>query len=515
MSGASRSEPAALAVDLGSGSLKVGVVSLRGDILAVADAPLATVHAPGGAATQDATAWWTLCTELARSVLAEVDPGRVVAVACTGQWASTVPVDAGGAPVGPCLMWLDTRGARHAREAVGGPLLGYNPRALLVWVHRTAGVPSPYGGDPVSHILHLERDDPSTATAARWYLEPVDYLSMRFTGRAVATVASMSAAWLTDNRSSAPLAYDDVLLRMAGLTADKLPPLHPTGSLIGPVRSDVAAELGLRPDVQVVTGAPDIHTSTLGTGAVRPDLAHTSISTTSWISLPARRKKTDAIHSIATIPGLRPQEYLVANNQEAAGLCLRWLRETLPGERSYDELVGLAAGAAPGSEGAIFTPWIAGERSPVDDRYARGGWHNLSVAVGEPELIRSVLEGVAYNTRWLCRAVERFAKRKLSELRIFGGGAQSDLWCQIYADVLNCRIDRVADPVCVNLRGAALLAATALGELRHEQLPALVPIERTFTPEPAHRAVYDRLYGEFARMYRRERRMFARLNRAA
>jgi xylulokinase len=79
--------------------------------------------------------------ELARSVLAEVDAGRVVAVACTGQWASTIPVDAAGEPVGPCLMWLDTRGAEHARKAVGGPLLGYNPRALLTWVWRTAGVP--------------------------------------------------------------------------------------------------------------------------------------------------------------------------------------------------------------------------------------------------------------------------------------------------------------------------------------------------------------------------------------
>ena len=123
-----------------------------------------------------------------------------MAVSCTGQWASTIPVDAAGEPVGPCLMWLDTRGAEHARRVVGGPLVGYSPRALLTWVRHTAGIPSPYGGDPVSHMLHLERDEPRTAAAARWYLEPVDYLSMRFTGRAAATLASMSGAWLTDNR---------------------------------------------------------------------------------------------------------------------------------------------------------------------------------------------------------------------------------------------------------------------------------------------------------------------------
>ena len=265
------------------------------------------------------------------SVLADGCAERVVAVACTGQWASTVPVDADGEPVGPCLMWLDTRGAHHARGIVGGPLVGYSPTALLTWVRHTAGIPSVFGGDPVAHMLHLERDEPVTAAAARWYLEPVDYLSMRFTGRAAATLASMSAAWLTDNRRLDRLAYDRALLRRTGLDAGKLPPLVETGSVLGTVRPEVASELGLAPDVQVVTGLPDLHTAALGTGATRLGHAHTTISTTSWISMPVARKKTDVIHSIATIPGLDADTYLIADNQEAAGLCLRWLREALPG----------------------------------------------------------------------------------------------------------------------------------------------------------------------------------------
>jgi xylulokinase len=510
-----RAESAALTIDLGTGALKVGIVSLAGEVLAVSHSPLETERTAGGGAIQDARSWWDAVRALARSVLAEVPAERVIAVSCTGQWASTIPVDAAGDPVGPCLMWLDTRGARHARRAIGGPLLGYSPRALLTWIRRTAGVPSPYGGDPVSHMLHLERDEPRTAAAARWYLEPVDYLSMRFSGRAAATLASMSAAWLTDNRHLDRLQYDPVLLRKTGLSPTKLPPLVATGSLVGPVRAEVARELGLAPNVRVVTGMPDVHTSALGTGAVEEGLAHTSISTTSWISLPVARKKTDAIHSIATIPGLDAHSYLVGNNQEAAGLCLRWLRDALPGDgtRGFEELVGLAAAAAPGSGGIVFTPWIAGERCPVDDRNARGGWHNLSVQTTGEDLVRAVLEGVAYNSRWLNHAVERFTHRRLDRLRIFGGGAQSDLWCQIYADILDRTIERVADPLYVNLRGAGLLAALALGTLRQNEIRGLVPIERVFTPNPQNREVYDRLYAEFARLYRNQRRMFARLNR--
>jgi xylulokinase len=509
------SESLALAIDLGSGALKVGIVSLAGKVAAVEQTPLETERLPGGGAVQDACGWWDAVRTSAGSVLAKVPTERVVAIACTGQWASTIPVDAAGEPVGPCLMWLDTRGAEHARDVVGGPLLGYSPRALLTWVRHTGGVPSPYGGDPVSHMLHLQRDEPRTAAAARWYLEPVDYLSMRFTGRAVATLASMSAAWLTDNRRLDHLQYDSVLLRKAGLDPDKLPPLVATGSLVGPVRAEVASDLGLGPDVQVVTGTPDIHTSALGTGAVEEGVAHTSISTTSWISLPVARKKTDPIHSIATIPGLDAHTYIVANNQEAAGLCLRWLRDALPSDRTrgFEELTELAAAAAPGSGGTVFTPWIAGERSPVDDRDARGGWHNLSVQTTGADLVRAVLEGVAYNTRWLHQAVERFTRRRLDRLRIFGGGAQSDLWCQIYADILDCRIERVADPLHVNLRGAVFLAALALGTVRQDEIRGLVPIERVFNPNPQNRAIYDRLYAEFARLYKSQRRMFARLNR--
>jgi len=513
---ARRSQSYALAIDLGSGALKVGIISLAGEVIAVDQTALETERTPEGGAIQDAGAWWDAVRALARSVLAEVPADRVAAVSCTGQWASTIPVDAAGEPVGPCLMWLDTRGAEHARRVVGGPLLGYSPRALLTWVRRTAGLPSPYGGDPVSHMLYLEHDEPRTAAAARWYLEPVDYLSMRFTGRATATLASMSAAWLTDNRRLGHLEYDSVLLRKARLSSDKLPTLVATGSLVGRVRPEVASELGIGGDVQVVTGTPDIHTSALGTGAVEDGLAHTSISTTSWVSLPVARKKTDAIHSIATIPGLNEHQYLVANNQEAAGLCLRWLRDALSADRTcgFEELIELAAAAAPGSADVIFTPWIAGERSPVDDRNARGGWHNLSVQTTRAELVRAVLEGVAYNSRWLHDAVEHFTHRRLDQLRIFGGGAQSDLWCQIYADILDRTILRVADPVHVNLRGAAILAALALGALRQDEIRGLVPIERAFTPSAQNRAVYDRLYAEFARLYRSERRMFARLNRA-
>src|SRR5262249_49005559 len=156
-------------------------------------------------------------------------------------------------------------------------------------------------------------------------------------------------------------------VRRAGIDGSKLPPLVETGTVVGAVLPEVGEELGIDPGAQVVAGSPDLHSAAFGTGGVESGQPHLTISTTSRISQPFPRKKTAPLRSIATVPGLASSSYLVANNHEAAGLCLRWLRDSFhTGEPAeFERLIQLAETAAPGSGGVIFTPWIAGERSPV------------------------------------------------------------------------------------------------------------------------------------------------------
>jgi xylulokinase len=295
----------------------------------------------------------------------------------------------------------------------------------------------------------------------------------------------------------------------------RLPPLVRTGSVVGTVQADLAAELGLRPETVVITGTPDLHSAAVGAGALGDFETHMAISTTGWISCPVPFKKTDVARQIASVPGVLPGQYLIADNHETAGLCLQWLRDTLGDGLDYDALTAEAATAAPGSGSVLFTPWLAGERSPVEDHAARGGFHNLSLRTTRADLVRAVLEGVAYNSRWLHEAVERFAGRRLGPVRVFGGGAQSDLWCQIHADVMDRTIERIADPLHTGIRGAALFAGLSLGRVQAAELRDRVRVDRTFTPDPANRALYDRLYAEFPGLYKAQKGMFARLNRRA
>lgn len=501
-----------LAVDLGSGGPKVGYVTLTGE-------PVWWWHergdAVGGAAVQDANAWWELIVTAARRGIAEggVDGQRVVGVAVTGQWASTVPVDADGEPVAECLMWSDTRGAEHSGERFGGPVAGYAPKVLATWLRRSGGVPSPTGSDPIAHMLHVLRDRPEVADRARWLLEPVDFLTMRFTGRAAATHMSMTAAWLTDNRNLGRLAYDPVLLRLAGVDADRLPPLVPGGSIVGTVRPEVAERIGIPASARVVTGMPDLHNAAIASGCLELFRPHVSLGTSSWVSCPVPAKKTDVIRQIASVPGVgHGGRYLIADNQDNAGRALEWFHDAFAPDLGVAELEGLAASSVPGANGVLFTPWLSGERSPIDDRHARGGFQNLSLANGRADLARAVMEGVALNLRWLLEAAEKFAGCRFDPIRLLGGGARMDLWCQILADVCDRSFERVAEPLVGGLRGGGLAFGLATGAVTTEELHELVPVDRVFTPDPSTRATYDALFAEFPDLHARNKKMFARLN---
>ncbi len=501
-----------LAIDLGSGGPKVGYVTVAGSPVWWWYERGDAVH---GAATQDATAWWDLVVAAARRGVTEggVDGSSVVGVAVTGQWASTVPVDEHGLPVGECLMWSDTRGGEYSSERFGGPVAGYAPKVLATWLRRSGGVPNPAGADPIAHMLHLQRDRPEVTARARWYLEPVDYLTMRFTGVAAASPMSMTAAWLTDNRELGQLAYDPVLVGLAGVNADRLPPLVRSGSIVGTVLPEVAAEIGISPDAQVVTGAPDLQNACVAAGAIELFSPHVSLGTSAWVSCPVPKKKTDIVRQMAAVPGIGDGHYLLANNQDNAGRCLEWFRGAVAPETSYDDLAAEVETSPPGAGGVIFTPWLTGERSPIDDRLARGGFHNLSLEATRADLTRAVLEGVAMNLRWLLGAAEKFTGRRLDPIRLIGGGAQLDVWCQIMADVCDRTFQRVADPLVGGLRGCGLFLGMAIGELNPAEVHGLVPMDGVFTPNPAHRDVYDRMFGEFPKLYSHNKGTFRRLNR--
>ena len=172
----------------------------------------------------------------------------------------------------------------------------------------------------------------------------------------------------------------------------------------------------------------------------------------------------------------------------------------------------MAAEVAPGARGVLFTPWLNGERSPVDDHTIRGGFHNISLSTTRADMVRAVFEGVALNSAWLLGAVEKFTKRRFDSLAFVGGGANSDLWAQIHADVMGRTIRQIADPVLANVRGAGLLAHLALGHIRLADIPAMVAVKAVYVPDAGAAAVYAPLRKEFVNLYEKTKGIHKRLN---
>ncbi|HTU36692.1 MAG TPA: FGGY-family carbohydrate kinase [Acidimicrobiales bacterium] len=510
-----------LAVDLGTGGPKVALLAASGRIAAHAFAGVGVTLTDDGGAEQSPQAWWDAIVATARRALEDsgVRPEQVTGVGCTSQWSGTVAVDAAGDAVGPAIIWLDSRGAAAVRDTVRGAVnvQGYSASKLARWVRKTGGIPSLSGKDPVGHIHFLRSRRPEVYASAAVFLEPVDYLNLRLTGLARASHDSITMHWVTDNRDRSAVAYDDALIELAGLERAKLPDLVPTGSVLGGLAPDAASQLGLLAGTPVVAGTGDLHSAAVGSGAVADFAGHLYIGTSSWISCHVPFKKTDALTNIASIPSGLPGKYLVADEHETGGACLTWLRDNVlfpdgAPEGFFGLLNETAATVPVGARGVLFTPWLNGERSPVDDHTIRGGFQNLSLSSTQADMVRAVFEGVALNSAWLLGAVEKFCRRRFDSLAFVGGGANSDLWSQIHADATGRTIRQVADPVLANVRGAGLLAHLALGHISLADIPAMVTIKATYEPDPSAAAVYEDLLKEFVNLYEKTKAIHKRLN---
>ena len=520
-------EPYILAVDLGTSALKTALISTSGKVVGweVKQIPLSIL--PDGGAEQNPLDWWEAFLATARQLIQKelVPVESIVAVCCSTQGECTVPVDAEGKALMNVISWLDMRGASHLQKIIGGliKVAGYNVFKLPRWLSLTGGVPSHTGTDPAAHMLFVRYEFPEIYQKTYKFLTALDYMNLCLTGKFVATSDSILTSWVTDNRDPQHITYDDGLLKDCGITPDKFPELVQCTTVIGDLKHDVAKLLGLKDGIKVVAGAIDVSAAAIGSGAVNDFDAHVYIGTSSWIAAHVPFKKTDLSSFIASVPCAIPDKYLMILLQTTAGGNLNYLRDNILYHK--DELLQeeqapdvfqifdrIAAKTPPGSHGLMYMPWIYGERAPVDDRNARAALFNISLETTREDIIRAFLEGVALNTRWLLAPGEKFLGRKVTQLNFVGGGAKSDIWSQVLADVMNLDIRQVRDPIQANARGAAFIAAVGLGHLGFEDIPQKVGFKATYSPIPENRAIYEKLFAEFVRFYHQNKKSYRRLN---
>ncbi|OGP59562.1 MAG: xylulose kinase [Deltaproteobacteria bacterium RBG_13_61_14] len=527
MAATSNTKKYLLAVDHGTSGVKTALFSVRGELIGFESEKTPTYFLPAGGAEQDPADWWNALIDTTKRLLARrlVPVEDIVGIGVSSTFSSTVAVDRQGRHLCNSLTWMDSRGAPYVKEVVSGfpSIDGYNIFTMLPWIWKTGGGPQLSGKDDIAHVLWWKRERPEIYQAAHMFLGSKDYLNLRLTGQFAASFDSIMLFWVTNTRDINRVHYDDGLIRKLQIDRAKLPPLRSSVEVLGILLPEVAEELGLSPGVKVVMGSPDHQSACIGSGAVRDFEGHLYVGTSSWVQCVVPFKKTDMFHSIASLPTAIPGRYYCVNEQDIAGGALNFLvdrilfprnqlRPEAPAEDVYERLDQIAAAVPAGSNGVIFTPWLNGERTPVDDTTIRAGFHNLSLSTSLEQMVRAVYEGVALNTRWALKYVERFIGRKMDPINIVGGGARSDLWCRIFADVLDRTIRQVEHPIWANARGAALIAAVALGFISFDDIPGLVKYANTFQPDSGNRRLYDEIFTEFLNIYKNNRAMYRRLN---
>ena len=520
-------EKITLAVDLGTSSMKVALISVSGKVLGWETESVKLILTPDGGAEQSPDEWWAAFLKAAQRLLKREQAAgpRVRAICCSTQGEGTVPVDKDGNALMNCILWMDMRGAPYLHEQFKGLInvTGAGLRNTLRWIRLTGGMPSMTGKDPAAHMLLIRELFPEVYAKTYKFLNVLDYLNLRLTGCFAATFDSILTSWVSDNRDPNAIRYAPELVRACGVDGDKLPEIVPCTAVLGALKPDVAAALGLSSDVKVVAGAIDTTASAIGAGAVEDYLLHLYIGTSSWMAAHVPFKKTDIGSALASVPCAVPGRYLLTALQATAGGNLTFMRDNILYHKDellqeadvpdiFKVLDRIAARPPAGANGVLYTPWIWGERAPVEDKTLRAGLYNLSLNNTREDIIRAFLEGIAFNTRWLLTPVEKFLGRKVPSINIVGGGAQSDVWCQIFADVMDVEIRQVADPIYANARGAAWIGAVGLGEISFADVPGLVQFKRTYAPDEKNRAVYDERFAVFTQVYRKMKNVYKRMN---
>jgi xylulokinase len=391
---------------------------------------------------------------------------------------------------------------RSVRQA--DRVLSPDTRAFIY--QHTANVPT--AKDVLPKILWLKEERPDLWERTRWLFDCKEYILFKLTGVVGIDWHGASVFFLFNPHTKT---WDQEVCARLGIPVEKLPPTFPSTKVIGEVTAEAAAQTGLAAGTPVVICAGDVAVAQSGSGANREGRAHLCIGTATWVGVSSATLRNDPDTPFWALNHIDPGKYVIAGEMETGGGALQWYRNLLGGEEArsatergvstYQVLDELADAVPAGSDGLVFTPWLSGERVPVLDHYARGGFTGLSLGHTKGHLTRAVMEGVAYHIRWIIETMEHVGF-EIGAMQAIGGGSVSPLWTQIIADVTGRRLNVVEHPLEAGAMGAALAVAVGLGVYPDmDAVDDLIAVARTVEPRRENEAVYERGYRTFRDLY--------------
>ncbi len=525
-----------IAYDIGTTGVKTCLFEIENEIKLISAAMEGynLYILPGGGAEQDPDEWWQAICNTTKTVFSKCDilPEQIEGISFCSQMQGLVLVDKDLRPVHRAFSYMDQRAKKQIKDGIayGIKIAGANIFKLIPSLIITGAV-SASVKDPVWKYNWVKENEPENFKRVHKWLDVKEYIICRMTDRCVMTRDSAFGTLLYDIRKGKE-GFSKTICNLLGVDINHLPEIVESTDWVGGLTEKAAAELGLKPGTAVFGGGGDASLIGVGAGSVELGETHVYNGTSGWVSTVVDKSVVDASAMIAAIIGAQKDSFNYFAELETAGKCLEWVKDHLALDEIgifldktdvvqstetvytslYDYLSKVIDEIPAGSQGVIFTPWLHGNRCPFEDPNARGMFFNISLDVGKTELIRSVLEGVCMHMRWFLETQDKKIKTS-NVIRFVGGGALSDVTCQILADITDRTVETVDSPQNVGAVGAAVIMAVGLGvidDVAHAK--RLIPAKKTFIPNPKNKEVYDRNYEVYKTLYKNNKNAFKALN---
>jgi len=487
-----------LGIDAGTSGIKAVVIAENGEIVSSGYQECDVISPEPGWAEQNPLDWWDACQKAIKKATSGCDrPENIAAISFSGQQQGNVMMDAGGNPIGNCMIWLDQRAVEEVKEIES--MVSEDEVLRITTNHCLNSFWAP-------KLLWLKKHRPEVLERTKKVLFTKDYLRYMMTGEYATELSDASLTFLVDvpNRC-----WSDTMIRKIGIPKEILPErLTESGEVVGMLKKELAEDWGMKPGIPVAAGAGDQPACGVGTGIIRNGTIGSSIGTSGVVfgctDKPFIIRKNSGTFSMCHAIG---GKWCFLGLSLTCGGSFKWMRDHLFADRKaefaaqnkdiYDYMTDLAGQAPAGSEGLIFLPYLNGDKTPNNDENARAVFFGLSQRHGIQAMCRSVMEGATYSLR---DTVELFREcgLKVNEIVASGGGAKSQLWRQIQADIYNAKV------ITTNMEegpaaGAAILAAVAAKAFGSVEEACSSIIKVTSVTEPIARNVG--IYEDYYRIY--------------
>ncbi|MEM2613022.1 MAG: FGGY family carbohydrate kinase [Nitrososphaerota archaeon] len=494
-----------LGVDLGTMLIKAAIFDVNAELISLSSREINVEFPKPGWAEQDPDILWRITCDVIKNCLRKggISSSEILGVGLTGQMHCTFLIDnKGQLSRNKAIIWLDSRSQNILSE--------YSETELVDTLYEITGwrlIPSMQ----LMHLIWLKRNEPEILKKAQVFLSCKDYIRYKLTGEPCTDITEASVTGLFN-----PIRkfWSEEVLQLTNLTdiSNMLPEIKNPWETAGEVNAQASKETGLRVGTPVAVGAGDICSSALGAGAIEPGQLCMIIGTAGIYELVTNIPVMDPAKSYSIVCHAVPDSWLLGSFQMTAGASLRWFKDEFCyeeivkakklGTEVYELLDKEAEQSPVGAKGVIFHPYLKGERSPFVKPAAKGLLFGLGLQTKKEDIIRAILEGVAYAAK---DNMEVFKNRgiEIREIRLTGGATNSHIWCQIFADVLGMEVlvPRIRDS---GILGSVIETSVATKLYKHisEAAKKFVEIERVFWPNLDNVKKYSSLFSLYRKLYK-------------